>query len=265
MTTTTFLETRFLIADADAQLRAALANALRQRGYEIDQAVSGQEALQALHSHKYGVLLLDPFHLGMNERELLKRTRDLDAALTIVILTAHPTIDSTIAAIHANVFEYLLKPYAEADVLQVCERASEMRAKQARQERVLAMVRSVMTELESGPEPVQEPQVADFDLNWLYLDREKRVVTLQTTPPVAVELTEGEVALLSALMEKPNHVLTCAQLAQVALGYNGMDKWTVESVIRSSIFRLRQKLEPSPDAPKLIHTVRGRGYYFASA
>ncbi|MBI4671093.1 MAG: response regulator transcription factor [Chloroflexi bacterium] len=264
MPSTAFLESRFLIADADNPVRGVCVHALREHGHEIDQASSGAELLQCLHSRKYALLLLDPFHLGMNERELLQRARALDPALLIIVLTAHPTIDSTIAAIHANVFDYLLKPCPDADLVRSVGRALEMRARQARQEHLLAMVRNVMSELESEPEPPAAEPVDERQLGWLELDREKRVATLQTKPPLAVELTEGEVALLSALMEKPNHVLTCAQLAHVALGYNGMDKWTVESVIRSSIFRLRQKLEPSPDAPKLIHTVRGRGYYFAA-
>jgi DNA-binding response OmpR family regulator len=260
-----FLEFRILLADADPVARAAYADALCARGLEIDQVATEQDALQCLHARQYAVLVLDPFRLGMNERELLSRARALDDALALIIVTAHPTIDSTIAAIRANVFDYLIKPCGEAEVAQACERALQARTRQARQERVLAMVRSVLSELDGGGEALMpEAESAPASENgWLRLDKEKRVVTLQTAPPVAVELTEGEVALLSALMEKPNHVLTCAQLAQVALGYNGMDKWTVESVIRSSIFRLRQKLEPSPDAPKLIHTVRGRGYYFA--
>ncbi len=259
-------ETRILIADADEKVRNTFASALRARGLEVDLAAKGAEALQFLHSHKYVVMLLDPFQLGLNERELLKRARDLDSALALVVVTGHPSIDSTIAAIHANVFDYLLKPCAEADLMRTCERALDLRAKQARQERVLAMVRNVITELEGGSyeEPEARAEMSSV-AQWLELDREKRIATLHTSPPQSVELTESEVALLSALMETPNHVLTVTQLAQVALGYNGMDKWTVESVIRSSIFRLRQKLEPSPDAPKLIHTVRGRGYYFAEA
>lgn len=258
-----FLESRVLIADADSQVRSTCTRLLCEQGHEVDQAASGAEALQFLHSHKYAVALFDPFRLGMHERELLQRARALDGALCIIVCTGHPTIDSTLAAIQANVFDYLLKPCADADLERSVNRALEVRARQARQERLLAMVRNVMAELDEATDaPASEPP--PVPVSWIDLDREKRVATLRLTPPLAVELTEGEVALLSALMEKPNHVLTCAQLAQVALGYNGMDKWTVESVIRSSIFRLRQKLEPSPDAPKLIHTVRGRGYYFAA-
>jgi DNA-binding response OmpR family regulator len=95
----------------------------------------------------------------------------------------------------------------------------------------------------------------------LTLDRQKRMASLedQSLPPV--ELTEGEVAVLEQLMQHPNQVMSVNQLANSALGYQGMDKWTVESVVRSCVFRLRQKIEPAPDTPKLICTVRGRGYF----
>ena len=99
----------------------------------------------------------------------------------------------------------------------------------------------------------------------LSLDRQKRMVTLKEDPPRAVELTEGELSVLITLMEKPNQVFSYNQLAKTALGYDGMDKWTVESVTRSCVFRLRQKLELDPNTPRLIRTVRGRGYFFSPA
>ena len=104
-----------------------------------------------------------------------------------------------------------------------------------------------------------------MDVGVLALDREKRLVTVKTDPPRIVELTEGEASILVALMQKPDQVLTPNQLAKTALGYDGMDKWTVESVVRSSVFRLRNKIEPGSDNPQLIRTVRGRGYFFCTA
>lgn len=258
-------ESSCLIVDADAAARTALADGLARLGYRAQQAASSQEALQLLRVRSFAVLLLEPYRLGANEGELLRQARELDPALIVIIITAHPTIESTIAAIRANIFDYLLKPCSEAEVSRSLNRALGLRNKQSRQDRVLAMVRQVMSELEEdAPEPPVFPEAGgNGHATWFELNREKRIVILHTAPPQSVELTEGEIALLGALMEKPNKVMTCAQLAHTALGYSGMDKWTVESVIRSSIFRLRQKLEPSPDAPKLIHTVRGRGYYFS--
>lgn len=260
-------DSRFLIVDADTYSRLTFADGLRGHGYEIFEADSGACALEHLAAHRFAVMVLDPVHLGMSEDLILRRARELDQDIELIICTATPTIDSTIVAIRANVFDYLLKPCTPADLLRSVSRALDQRAKQTRRERLLSMVKQVMSELENGiGEVAPVPAAAsspNMQVPWMEWNREKRMVTLHTTPPQAVELTEGEAALLTALMEKPNQVLTCAQLAQVALGYNGMDKWTVESVIRSSIFRLRQKLEPSEDAPKLIHTLRGRGYYYS--
>ena len=104
-----------------------------------------------------------------------------------------------------------------------------------------------------------------LSIGTLALDRQKRQVTLHTNPPRVVELTEGELSILVVLMERPNQVLSYNDLAKTALGYEGMDKWTVESVIRSTVFRLRHKIETGPDAPCFIRTVRGRGYFFSPA
>lgn len=81
-------------------------------------------------------------------------------------------------------------------------------------------------------------------------------------PAQPVELTESEVSVLETLMQHPNKVLSVKELANSALGYQGLDKWTLESVVRSCVFRLRQKIEPAPDSPQLICTVRGRGYFY---
>jgi len=152
------------------------------------------------------------------------------------------------------------------------------RSKQLHRQRLFDMVGEAMdtlrqTEKVAAPSPIPavlapEPLALAPGLlrvGPLMLDREKRLAMLENDPAHTVELTENEVSILVALMEHPNQVLSCNQLADAALGYEGLDKWTVESLIRSCVFRLRQKIEPSPDMPHLIRTVRGRGYFFAPA
>ena len=94
------------------------------------------------------------------------------------------------------------------------------------------------------------------------LDRQKRRLIWNAEPARAVELTENELTIMVTLMEKPNQVVSCNTLGN-ALGYQNMDRWTIENVIRSVVFRLRQKIETDSERSRLIHTVRGRGYYFA--
>jgi DNA-binding response OmpR family regulator len=173
----------------------------------------------------------------------------------------------------------MLKPCNGDDLTLTIARALEERAEQLRHQHLLNMIGEAMNTLhQSGeasaplplpPRPASVPaEMAAQDIERvgvIALDRQKRQVTLKSDPPRTVELTEGEMSILAAMMERPNQVFTCNQLARAAFGYDGMDKWTVESVVRSCVFRLRSKIEPDSDAPRLICTVRGRGYYFSPA
>lgn len=263
-----------LIVDGEPKARSALVAALRQRGYRVEETGSGPEALARLELATYDLLLLDLGVPGVSGVDLLLRARLMCRDLPIILLTAQATLDSAIAAVKADVIDYVLKPYKTNDLLVTISRALAERAEQQRRQHLLEMVGEAMSALqqlelkESVPPPASNGNGAVKNLvqvGTLALDPEKRTVILQTDPPRTIELTEGEASILMTLMEKPNEVFSYSQLAKKALGYEGMDKWTVESVIRSSVFRLRQKIEPGPNAPHLICTVRGRGYYFSPA
>lgn len=261
-----------LVVDADSRSRLAVADALKCKGYSVQDTASGQEAVDWLGQAAFDLLVLDTNLRGNSGVDLMRRARQMDADLLIVILTAHASVESTIAAIKANVVDYMLKPCNVDDLILTISRALEERDQQLRRQRLFDMVGQAMEALRETPvaeSPASKaPAQVDLSQNLLQmgvlsLDRQKRLAILNTKPLRTVELTEGEVSILVALMEKPNQVISCNQLASVALGYAGMDKWTVENVIRSAVFRLRKKLEPDPNAPQLIHTVRGRGYFFS--
>jgi DNA-binding response OmpR family regulator len=263
---------RLLVAEAPTAL-SSLVDLFQPLGYRVDQAHSAQETLDWLDDAPFDLLILDTAVPGMSDAELVSRARQLQHDLLIVVLTAHATVESTIAAIKANVVDYLLKPCRPNDLLMTVTRAVDERLQSMRRQQSFERLREAMNALDqpdrvrepapSMPTPAMTTQVIENGM--LSFDREKRMVTLQSNPPRTVELTDGEASVLVALMEKPNQVFTYNQLAKTALGYEGMDKWTVESVIRSTVFRLRHKIEGAADAPQLIRTVRGRGYFISLA
>jgi DNA-binding response OmpR family regulator len=265
-----------LIVDAEVEGRVSMANTLRQRGFLIEEAACGEEALALLETASFDLMVVDMAIPGMTGVEVMLRARLMRRELLIIVLTAHATIESAIAAVKTDVVDYMLKPCRTDDLILTISRALEERAEQMRHQLLLEKVGEAMEALQRTGTPT-EPAARPLDaaasalapdllrVGVLALDRQKRLATLTTNPPRTVELTEGEVSILTALMERPNQVFTYNQLAKTALGYDGMDKWTVESVIRSSVFRLRQKIEPGPDSPRLICTVRGRGYFFSPA
>ncbi len=263
-----------LIVDADSKARAATAKGLKGLGYRVAEAGSAPDAFAFLATSSFDVLILDPVLPRTNGVQVMQRARLMRRDLLIVVLTAHASVESAIAAMRLNVVDYLIKPCIPEDLDVMLTRALEERLQDTQRRKLLDMVGNALSVLNQGQASPLSPSaqaVADAikttqketPSGGLSLDRQKRVVILNTEPPRTVELTEGEMAILIALMEHPNQVMTCNELASAALGYDGMDKWTVENVIRSSVFRLRQKIEPGPESPQLIRTVRGRGYFFA--
>lgn len=77
------------------------------------------------------------------------------------------------------------------------------------------------------------------------------------------ELTASETELLAYLMQQPDRVLSCRELARASLGYEVSER-EAEEMVRPYISRLRKKIELAPANPALICTVRGKGYYFCS-
>ncbi|MBI5302715.1 MAG: response regulator transcription factor [Chloroflexi bacterium] len=258
---------RLLVVDDDDNVRQPIAKFLQLKGCRVDQVSSGEEALQRVAGETYDLMIVDLVLPGMSGSEIMRRARELRHDLLIVVLTAHASAESAILAVKLNAVDYLLKPCKSEDLYLVIARAMEERAQQLRRQHLVNMIGDVMDALrdpsESAPAPRASASPPPLE-SMLELVRDKRMAILHTRPPHTVELTESEISILVALMEQPNQVLSVNQLAR-SVGYVGMDKWTVENVIRSVVFRLRQKLEAGPDAPQLIRTVRGRGYFFSPA
>jgi DNA-binding response OmpR family regulator len=269
------LRARLLVVDDEPGVRVSMAEFFKLRGYHVGAANSGHEALAMLESDSYDLMILDMVMPGMNGVEVMRRARQMRPDLLIVVLTAHANLESAITAVKANVTDYMLKPCGLDDLALTISRALQGRAREMRRQQLLDTVGVAMDALRQegtaalpcAPSPLPAPESAGHLLRVgpLTLDRQKRLASLDGDPARTVELTEGEVAILVALMEHPNQVFSCNQLADAAAGYGGLDKWTVENIVRSSVFRLRQKIESAPDQPSLIRTVRGRGYFLALA
>ena len=274
---------RLLLVDDEYSIRTSMSELLRLRGYHVDEASDGAEALVALARQPYDLMVLDMLMPGIHGVEVMRRARELRPDLAIIVLTAHATVESAIASVKSDVTDYMLKPCNLNDLTVSIERALATRAKQQRRLRMLELVGEAMNMLvddDAAPglpaapspaattNPIEPPATTPVDngdtlrVGTLTLDRQKRLAILDVNPAQPVELTEGEVSVLETLMQHPNKVLSVKELANSALGYQGLDKWTLESVVRSCVFRLRQKIEPAPDSPQLICTVRGRGYFY---
>jgi two-component system response regulator HydG len=120
-------EAAVLIVDDEPDMVENCARILRRAGYRCLTATDAHRALALLESEAPDVLLTDLKMPGMDGMELLRRARDLDPALPVVMITAFATIESAVAAMKEGAFDYLPKTFS-VDQLQVAvERALRQR------------------------------------------------------------------------------------------------------------------------------------------
>jgi signal transduction histidine kinase len=131
-------QVRILITDDDTSVRNSLSKAVRRMGHTILEAESGETALQLLadlNAPAVDVLIADILMRKMSGIDLLKETRQLRPDMPVIIITGAATLESSISALNAGAFAYLLKPIQIEQVREVIaravERVTDARAKQA--------------------------------------------------------------------------------------------------------------------------------------
>lgn len=207
---------------------------LKLAGYEVYTAGTGSEGLGIMQSAPLDLVLLD---LGLPDMDGLETLRQLrrQSDVPIIIITARDDEESMVAGLNLGADDYLTKPFSG-------------RALQARIEAVLRRYRTTTPRLsekqhyESGPLSVDVPT---------------RQVMLNGQP---VYLTPVEFNLLAEFIAAPGQVRLHSDLLTAVWGPEYRDDVTI---LRATIYRLRQKIEPNPAEPMFIRTEPGVGYVFA--
>jgi two-component system nitrogen regulation response regulator NtrX len=101
---------RVLVVDDEAGVRASLAGILGDEGYAVDAVESGEEALLALESRRYDLVLLDVWLPGADGLEVLRRIREADAELPVVVISGHGTIETAVKAVRLGAQDFVEKP-----------------------------------------------------------------------------------------------------------------------------------------------------------
>ncbi len=256
-----------LVVDDEDSVREGLCWSLRLSGYQVDEAVAGAQALAILRSAQDGrgvfdLMLVDMNMPGMGGVQVMEQARRRQPDLAIIVLTGHATLDSAIAAVKAGASDYLLKPVSISTLQAAVSRALAARAESLRQQRVVALMNQVADVLRPAAEapPTAGEPAQMLRVGALTLDVEKRVATVDDSPPRSPELTEAEAAILQELMRHPDQVRTCRQLVWATWGYDASEA-EAAGTVRSHIFRLRKKIEVDPAHPEFVKTVRGGGYF----
>ena len=219
---------RILVIDDERAIRRFLRAALSAHSYEVLEAASGEEGLQAAALHRPDVIILD---LGLPDADGVSVTRRLRewTQTPIIILSVRASEQDKIAALDAGADDYLTKPFGTGELTA----------------RIRAALRRTL--------PAGEGQTV-FQTGDLQVDLLHRAVSLGGQP---VSLTPTEYELLKQLVQHAGKVVTHRQLLHVVWGAPYEDE---AHLLRVNISNLRHKIERDPAQPEYILTESGVGY-----
>ncbi len=217
---------RILVVDDEASIVDAVATALRYEGFEVDEAASGRDALQAVLRAEPDLVVLDWMLPDIEGIEVGRRLREQGFKSAILFLTAKDAVEHKVEALRAGGDDYVTKPFSLAEVVA----------------RVHAILRRTGSDL-----PGDVLRYAD-----LMLDEARHEVFRGDT---AIALTATEFSLLRFFMLNPQRVLSKGQILQNVWRY---DFGGNSNVVETYVSYLRRKLDAA-GAP-LIKTVRQAGY-----
>lgn len=103
---------QLLIVDDEKNIRRYLARFFRERGYDAQTAESGPQALAMFSERGAEVVLTDYRMAEMNGHELLKRMRERDPNVMVILMTAYATVENAVAAMKDGAYDYLTKPFS---------------------------------------------------------------------------------------------------------------------------------------------------------
>lgn len=112
-----------LIVDDDEALLRSLSRLLRLRGYEPKTATSAAAAIELIQSERFDVVLSDIAMPGMDGIQLLRRLRDTDLVVPVILITGEPAVSTAVDAVEYGAFRYLTKPVANDDLVATVEKA----------------------------------------------------------------------------------------------------------------------------------------------
>jgi two-component system response regulator HydG len=118
---------RVLVVDDQKNMRATTALMLRQEGYDVAEAESGESALQQLLGEPFDVVLTDLRMEPLDGLQVLRGALEVSPSTQVIVMTGYGTVESAVAAMQAGAHDYLSKPFKESELLVRVQRALEKR------------------------------------------------------------------------------------------------------------------------------------------
>jgi two-component system OmpR family response regulator len=218
---------KLLVVEDDPVARDYLCKALKESGHVVDDVDDGMRGLQRATAETYDVLIIDRMLPSLDGLTVIETLRKSGHETPVLIVSALGEVDERVRGLRSGGDDYLVKPYAYAELLARVEVLAQRRSAGS-QETIL--------------------RVADLELD--LLARTARRAGRK------IELQPREFQLLEYLMRHSGQVVTRTMLLESVWDFH-FDPQT--NVIDVHISRLRRKIDKDFDLP-LIQTIRGAGY-----
>ena len=219
---------RVLVIEDEAGIADFVTRGLREEGFTVSHAADGESGWHELQSATWDVVLLDWWLPGADGLALLRRFRQRDRTTPVLFLTARDAVSDRVRGLDSGADDYLCKPFAFEELLA----------------RVRALARR-----RDGAGTVLVSHGVRLDLATQRSQREGH----------ALDLTAKEQALLLFFLRHPGEVLSRTRIYEQVWDerFDGLS-----NTLEVHVMELRRRLEAH--GPRLIHTLRGRGYLFGA-
>jgi two-component system, OmpR family, response regulator len=228
-----------LVVDDDAQIRSLLNEYLTENGLRVTTASKGEEMMQILDEETIDLVILD-LRLADEDGMSLARSLRERLAISVIMLTGVRDEADRVMGLELGADDYVMKPFSPRELL--------------------ARIRTVLRRAKnSAPDAAPRLEIRAYRFGEFELNLRTR--RLKRQDGRAVNLTNGELNLLAALLAAPERILTRDQLLEASRVY---DNEVYDRAIDIQVLRLRRKIEADPAHPRYIVTERGVGYVFSS-
>lgn len=257
-----------LVVDDEASIRYFLEEILTEDGYQVVVVDSGEAALKRITTQEFDLALIDLKLAGVEGLTVLSTLHQQAPKTALIVLTAYASLQSAVEALRQGAHDYLFKP-CEPDKLRESVRTGLLKRQRdvRRQEMLSQLEESLKNNFEdmlttvfertTESSPLASPDaVCEAPQARLIVDAVRHIITLDDQ---SLDLSPTEFNLLAYLVQEMPRVISLQELAYKVLGYEG-ELWELGDLMRTHIYRIRQKLKVSGSNTDVIHTVRGVGY-----
>jgi DNA-binding response OmpR family regulator len=220
---------RILVVEDESDIAFGLQLDLKNEGYDVEIESDGESALERIRKEAFDLILLDVMLPRRDGFEVCRQLRRTGSRTPVIMLTARAQEAEKVLGLEIGADDYITKPFSPR----------ELRAR----------VKAALRRSAKDEAPIYRFGDAEVDFGRCELRRAGK----------PVELTALEFKLLAAFIRNAGKVLSRERLLDLAWGQG---TFITDRVVDNHVVTLRKKVEPEPDEPRYIVSVRGLGYRF---